>query len=263
MFATVILLRNLDPDEGLCNGTRLIIRAFSNRVIDAEIATGMHKQKRVFIPRIILTSSESELSFILRRRQFPIRLAYCITINKGQGQSLETVGLYLPSPEAIFSHGQLYVALSRGKNPLGLKIMVCGTDNSKSGEVRIKNVVYKEVFESHSQIEPIEDIDEICSLLNETFPSSQLTMTPLPEAIAPAKRESVPNISDGKGKIIKLYEFNANTISPLEVVDKMDITEFIELPLSECIFDAIIRDPYDLSEYFRNGTVNNLTIPMR
>ena len=52
MFATVILLRNLDPDEGLCNGTRLIIRAFSNRVFNAEIATGIHKHKRVFIPRI-------------------------------------------------------------------------------------------------------------------------------------------------------------------------------------------------------------------
>ena len=92
-FVTVILLRNLYPDEGLCNGTRLIIRAFCNRVIDAEIATGVHKQKRVFISRIILTSSESELPFVLRRRQFPIRLAYCITINKGQGQSLETVRL--------------------------------------------------------------------------------------------------------------------------------------------------------------------------
>ena len=109
-FATVILLRNLDPDEGLCNGTRLIIRAFSNRVIDAEIATGVHKQKRVFIPRIILTSSESELPFVLRRRQFPIRLAYyCISINKGQGQSLETVGLYLPSPEAMVSFMLLWV----------------------------------------------------------------------------------------------------------------------------------------------------------
>ena len=120
---------------------------------------------RFQIPRIILTSPESELPFILRRRQFPIRLAYCMTINKGQSQSLETVGLYLPSPEAIFRHGQLYVALSRVKNPLGLKIMVCGTDKSKSGEVWIKNVVYREVLESHSHIEPTEDIDEICSLL--------------------------------------------------------------------------------------------------
>ena len=93
-FTIVIMLRNLDPDEGLCDGTKLIIRAFSNRVINAEIATRVHKQKRVFILRIILTSSESELRFVLRRRQFPISLAYCITTNKGQGQCLETVPLY-------------------------------------------------------------------------------------------------------------------------------------------------------------------------
>ena len=86
MFATVVLMRNVDPNKGLCNGTRLIIRAFSNRVIDAEIeiATGIHKHMRIFIPRIILTSSESELPFISSRRQFPIRLAYCITITKGK-----------------------------------------------------------------------------------------------------------------------------------------------------------------------------------
>ena len=112
-YASIILLRNLDPDEGLCNGTRLIIKAFLNRLIDSEIATGVYKGKRVFLPRILLTSSESELPFILRRRQFPIRLAYCISINKGQGQSLDTVGIYLPTPEAIFSHVQLYIALSR------------------------------------------------------------------------------------------------------------------------------------------------------
>ena len=65
-------------------------------------------------------------------------------------------------------------------------------------------------------------------------------------------------------KIIKLYEFNTNSISPLEIVENMDIAEFIVSPLSdpECIFDAIIRDLYDLLEYLRNGTVNNLTIPM-
>ena len=164
----------------------------------------------MFIPRIILTSSESELPFVLRRRQFPIRLAYCITINKGQGQSLETVGLYLPSPEAIFCHGQLYVAMSRVKNPSGLKIMVCGTDKTKS--VSIKNVVYREIFDPHSQIEPMEDIDEICSLLNETFPSSQLTITsPLLDTVTPAKRESVLSGADGKGKIIKL---NDSIITP-------------------------------------------------
>ena len=60
-YTSIMLLRNLDPPGGLCNGTRLIVRDFTNRVTDGEIATGVHKGKRVFIPRIILTSSEFEL----------------------------------------------------------------------------------------------------------------------------------------------------------------------------------------------------------
>ena len=53
----------------------------------------------------------------------------------------------------------------------------------------------------------------------------------------------VPNISDGKGKIIK-FEFNDDTIIPLKVIEKMDITESIVSPPSdlECIFEEIIRD---------------------
>ena len=78
----------------------------------------------------------------------------------------------------------------------------------------------KQNLESHFHIEATEDIDEICPLLDDTLPSSQSTMTPLLEAIAPAKRQSVPSISDGKGKIIKLHEFKDNTIIPLEVKTK-------------------------------------------
>ena len=88
------------------------MREFSIRIIDAEIATSVHKGKRVFIPRVILASPESELPITLRRRHFPVRLVYCLTINKGQGQSLKSVGIFIPSPEAIFSYGQLYIALS-------------------------------------------------------------------------------------------------------------------------------------------------------
>ena len=146
-FASIILLRSLDPTQGLCNGTRLTVRSVCKRLIYAEIATGSHVGNRVFIPCIpLLTPTDSDFPFVLKRRQFPVRPALCITINKGQGQSLETVGIFLPSPEAIFSHGQLYVALSRVQNPRGLKIMVCGGKESVDGGVLVKNVVYREVF---------------------------------------------------------------------------------------------------------------------
>ena len=48
----VILLRNLNASEGLCNGTRLICRDFQSNVIDAEIASRYYYGKRVFLPRI-------------------------------------------------------------------------------------------------------------------------------------------------------------------------------------------------------------------
>ncbi|TVU21988.1 hypothetical protein EJB05_31660, partial [Eragrostis curvula] len=86
---TLILLRNLDPHNGLCNGTRLVIRGFQNNAIDAEIVGGQHAGKRVFIPRIPLSPSEDlTLPFKFKRIQFPMRLSFAMTINKAQGQTI-------------------------------------------------------------------------------------------------------------------------------------------------------------------------------
>ena len=51
-----------------------------------------------------------------------------MTINKSQGQTLTNVGLYLKKP--VFSHGQLYVAISRVSNKKGLKILIENNDGS-------------------------------------------------------------------------------------------------------------------------------------
>ncbi|XP_019086315.1 PREDICTED: uncharacterized protein LOC104720511 [Camelina sativa] len=136
----VMLIRNLNQKEGICNGTRLIVTRLGTRVIEAEILTGTTVGNKVVIPRIILSPPDQKWPFKLKRRQFPLRLSYAMTINKSQGQSLEQVGIYLPKP--IFSHGQLYVTLSRVTSEGGLKVL----NMEEEATHTIKNIVYKEVF---------------------------------------------------------------------------------------------------------------------
>ncbi|KAK9273825.1 hypothetical protein L1049_018636 [Liquidambar formosana] len=126
----IMLLRNLDPSNGLCNGTRMVCKSFGNNVIHAEITTGQHAGKQVLLPRIPLSPAENEgYPFQFRRKQFPIRLCFSMTINKAQGQTIPNVGVYLP--EHVFSHGQLYVALSRGISMSTTKVLV-KTDKRKN-----------------------------------------------------------------------------------------------------------------------------------
>lgn len=145
----VILLRNLDPANGLCNGTRLVVRAFQRNAIDAEIVLGQHAGKRVFLPRIPLCPSDDDMfPFRFKRKQFPIRLCFAMTINKAQGQTIPNVGVYLPNP--VFSHGQLYVALSRATSRNNLKVLVAPVKDDIFTRVGTftKNIVYKDVLTS-------------------------------------------------------------------------------------------------------------------
>ncbi len=83
------LLRNLNVSVGLCNGTRLIVKELGQCVLEVEIIIGTHVGDRVFIPRVFMTPSGITLPFTICRCQFPVRVAFAMTINKSQGQSLE------------------------------------------------------------------------------------------------------------------------------------------------------------------------------
>ncbi len=93
----MILLRNMLG--GLVNGTWLIVVKLMQHIIDVEIATGPDKGRCVFIPRLSITPSDTKrMPFTLRRWQFPLQPAFAMTVNKAQGQTLQTLGVYLPKP---------------------------------------------------------------------------------------------------------------------------------------------------------------------
>jgi ATP-dependent DNA helicase PIF1 len=56
----ILLLRNLNQSIGLCNGTKLIVKRLGQRVIETEIITRNNVGKRVFIPCIIMSPSETD-----------------------------------------------------------------------------------------------------------------------------------------------------------------------------------------------------------
>ncbi|CAN1783277.1 ATP-dependent DNA helicase PIF1 [Linum perenne] len=123
----VILLRNIDQTTGLCNGTRMMIRTFGTWFIEVKILMGTHKS----------------LDFNLVRRQYPIALSFAMTINKSQGQTLHSVGLCLK--RHVFTHGQLYVVLSRVTRKSGLKIISC--DDGGEPINQMSNIMFHEVLE--------------------------------------------------------------------------------------------------------------------
>ncbi|KAH8949173.1 hypothetical protein BDL97_10G017600 [Sphagnum fallax] len=133
--------------NGICNW--LIVVKLMQHIIDVEIATGPDKGMRLFIPHLSITPSDTErMPFTLRWRQFPLRPAFAMTINKAQGQTLKTVGVYLPKP--VFCHGQLYVAFSWCGSRRGVRVLVWGgnkvTLNRAPAGVYTNNVVYREVL---------------------------------------------------------------------------------------------------------------------
>lgn len=130
-------MRNIDQKVGLCNGTMLQIQRMGTNIIEGKIISGGKLGNRM-----IITPKDGKMPFKLNRRQFPVQVCFGMAINKSQGQTLSQVGLFLQ--KSVFTHRQLYVAVSRVKTKKGLKILCCEKDGEYANYTT--NVVYKEVL---------------------------------------------------------------------------------------------------------------------
>ena len=135
----VMLLRNINTPQGHCNGTRYIVEDITPRLLSLSVASGKEKGKKFLLPRIPCGPGTDHFPVQdFSRLQFPIRVCFGVTTNKGQGQSFGgKIGLDLT--DDCFAHGQLFVGLSRTTDPRNVTALT-----HKFNTVR--NVVYHEVF---------------------------------------------------------------------------------------------------------------------
>ena len=109
----IILIRN-DPDKRWVNGTIAQIVALSGETIKVSINGSIHEVSKSSWEKIEYEYNRDEDKIEERTigtfEQYPIKLAWAITIHKSQGQTFDNIVIDLGA--GAFTHGQVYVGLS-------------------------------------------------------------------------------------------------------------------------------------------------------
>jgi ATP-dependent DNA helicase PIF1 len=123
--AQVMFVRN-DPDKAFVNGTIGKIIKMDENSIQIQVRGNDENTKNIDVPKIeweikkykTSITGEIEMETIGSFRQYPLKLAWAITIHKSQGKTFDRLILDLGA--GAFEHGQLYVALSRCRTLEGI-----------------------------------------------------------------------------------------------------------------------------------------------
>ena len=139
--AKFMCIKNLDMSRGIINGPMMQLMAIGRRYVQLKVLTGKSAGSVELLLKCVftITPEASGLPFTVLRRQYPLIPAYCLSVHKAQGQSLLKVGLIFESDP--FTHGQLYVALSRVACWLCIVVMM------HAGETAISNLVHKQLLQ--------------------------------------------------------------------------------------------------------------------
>jgi ATP-dependent DNA helicase PIF1 len=134
--AQVMLLKNIDPEDGLVNGTlgeliEIKKGTFRDKIPVVKFANGVVRE--LDEPEEWAIQRNKEL--LATRKQVPLRLSYAISIHKSQGMSLDKVRVHLKN---CFADGQAYVALSRARTLEGLFIADIRGDSIRANRTALE-----------------------------------------------------------------------------------------------------------------------------
>lgn len=106
--AQVMLLKNIDQDVGLVNGSRGYVKECQDNGVIVRFKNGLD----MFLENEEWEFKDDNVAIV--RTQLPIKLAFAMSIHKSQGSTLDYCVIDIG--DSIFSGGQAYVALSRAKD---------------------------------------------------------------------------------------------------------------------------------------------------
>lgn len=130
-----MLLQNIDPFNGHFNGAQYIVKEVYTNLLTLESATNENTGMILTLPKKPCGPDCSNFPIQgFSRTQFPVRVCLVITISKAQGQPFSE-GVELDLSDTVFSHGNLYVGLSREIHPDKLSVCLAPDLDSQTKDV--------------------------------------------------------------------------------------------------------------------------------
>ena len=193
-----MLRRNIDTKAGLVNGAIGTIQAISARCISVKFdhindPFDIEKVKGKFMVM---------KNYYIYRKQFPLILAYAVTIHKCQGLSLDCAIVDLSNK--IFADGMAYVALSRVKSLAGLHLISFDKNSIKVNTKCLKEV--NRLRELYRKDLPLYDIPTASS-------HSKRKLTGSCELDKPAPKQRRTSIKSAENPILKITPRRMNVVT--------------------------------------------------